>query len=176
MTFATNYLGPFALTEALVPRLPDGAHAAVVASATEDPERKSAKIAGFRGAVSSQLRQARGASGSPAVPQCQGQTLTRRRSNAFSPRRWHSSVKPRDCVSTRSNRASHQTRGSGGMPTPFLRFLANYLLPLLAPHIKYWSTPKRAAPGNQRPDRFIRSDWRLLRRARRADAWFRARA
>jgi hypothetical protein len=27
----------------------------------------------------------------------------------------------------------------------FLRFLANYLLPLLAPHIKYWSTPKRAA-------------------------------
>jgi hypothetical protein len=27
----------------------------------------------------------------------------------------------------------------------FLRFLANYLLPLIAPHIKYWSTPKRAA-------------------------------
>ena len=27
----------------------------------------------------------------------------------------------------------------------FLRFLASYLLPLLAPHIKYWSTPKRAA-------------------------------
>jgi hypothetical protein len=26
-----------------------------------------------------------------------------------------------------------------------LRFLANYILPLLAPHIKYWSTPKRAA-------------------------------
>lgn len=23
--------------------------------------------------------------------------------------------------------------------------MANYLLPLLAPHIKYWSTPKRAA-------------------------------
>jgi hypothetical protein len=23
--------------------------------------------------------------------------------------------------------------------------LANYILPLLAPHIKYWSTPKRAA-------------------------------
>jgi NAD(P)-dependent dehydrogenase (short-subunit alcohol dehydrogenase family) len=27
----------------------------------------------------------------------------------------------------------------------FLRFLANYLLPLLAPYLKYWSTPKRAA-------------------------------
>jgi hypothetical protein len=27
----------------------------------------------------------------------------------------------------------------------FLRCLANYILPLLAPHIRYWSTPKRAA-------------------------------
>ena len=50
MTFATNHLGPFALTEALVPHLPDGANVVFVASAVEDPERKPAKAVGFRGA------------------------------------------------------------------------------------------------------------------------------
>ncbi len=49
MTFATDHLGPFALTEALVPHLPDGAHVVFVASAVEDPERKPAKAVGFRG-------------------------------------------------------------------------------------------------------------------------------
>lgn len=49
MTFATDHLGPFALTEALVPYLPDGANILFVASGVEDPERKLAKTAGFRG-------------------------------------------------------------------------------------------------------------------------------
>jgi NAD(P)-dependent dehydrogenase (short-subunit alcohol dehydrogenase family) len=50
MTFATNHLGPFALTEALMPHLPDGANVVFVASAVEDPERQPAKAVGFRGA------------------------------------------------------------------------------------------------------------------------------
>ena len=33
--FATNYLGPFALTEALVPHLPDGANVVFVCSGVE---------------------------------------------------------------------------------------------------------------------------------------------
>jgi NAD(P)-dependent dehydrogenase (short-subunit alcohol dehydrogenase family) len=49
MSFATNHLGPFALTEALVPCLPDGANVVFVVSAVEDPERKPAVAAGFRG-------------------------------------------------------------------------------------------------------------------------------
>jgi tetratricopeptide (TPR) repeat protein len=49
MTFATNHLGPFALTEALVPHLPDGASVVFVVSGVEAPERKPAKAAGFRG-------------------------------------------------------------------------------------------------------------------------------
>jgi len=48
--FATNHLGPFALTEALIPALPDGANVVFVVSAVEDPERKIAVQAGFRGA------------------------------------------------------------------------------------------------------------------------------
>ena len=49
MSFATNHLGPFALTEALMPHLPDGANVVFIASAVEDPERKPAVAAGFRG-------------------------------------------------------------------------------------------------------------------------------
>ena len=49
MTFATNYLGPFALTDALVPHLPDGANVVFLVSAVEDPERKAAVASGFRG-------------------------------------------------------------------------------------------------------------------------------
>lgn len=49
MTFATNYLGGFALTEALVPHLPDGANVVFVGSAIEDPERKPAKMMGMKG-------------------------------------------------------------------------------------------------------------------------------
>ena len=49
VTFATNYLGPFALTEALIPHLPDGARVLFVVSAIEDPERKPAKVMGLRG-------------------------------------------------------------------------------------------------------------------------------
>jgi NAD(P)-dependent dehydrogenase (short-subunit alcohol dehydrogenase family) len=48
--FATNHLGPFALTEALLPTLPDGANVVFIVSAVENPERKIAVQAGFRGA------------------------------------------------------------------------------------------------------------------------------
>ncbi len=48
-TFATNHLGPFALAEALLPHLPDGANVVFVASGVEDPDRKPAKAAGFCG-------------------------------------------------------------------------------------------------------------------------------
>ena len=40
MAYATNHLGAFALTEALLPQLPDGANVVFIASAIEDPERK----------------------------------------------------------------------------------------------------------------------------------------
>jgi len=49
MTFATNHLGPFALTEALVPYLPDGANVVFVASGVEDPERPPVKVMRIRG-------------------------------------------------------------------------------------------------------------------------------
>jgi NAD(P)-dependent dehydrogenase (short-subunit alcohol dehydrogenase family) len=39
MTFATNHLGPFALTEALPPHLSDGTNVVFVASGVEDLDR-----------------------------------------------------------------------------------------------------------------------------------------
>ena len=50
LSFATNHLGPFAFTEALVPHLADGTNVLFVGSAVEDPERGPAVAAGFRGA------------------------------------------------------------------------------------------------------------------------------
>ncbi|ACU60609.1 SDR family NAD(P)-dependent oxidoreductase [Chitinophaga pinensis] len=50
LTYATNYLGAFALTEALAPYLSDGANVAFISSAIEDPERKPAKAMGMKGA------------------------------------------------------------------------------------------------------------------------------
>ncbi|HEY5508770.1 MAG TPA: SDR family NAD(P)-dependent oxidoreductase [Paludibacter sp.] len=49
MTFATNHLGAFELTEMLASHLPDGANVVFIASAIEDPERKPAKLMGMRG-------------------------------------------------------------------------------------------------------------------------------
>ena len=46
----TNHLGPFAFTEALVQHLADGTNVVFIGSAVEDPERKPAVVAGFRGA------------------------------------------------------------------------------------------------------------------------------
>jgi NAD(P)-dependent dehydrogenase (short-subunit alcohol dehydrogenase family) len=50
LAFTTNRLGPFAFTQALIPHLRDGANVVFTCSAVEDPELKSAVMAGFRGA------------------------------------------------------------------------------------------------------------------------------
>lgn len=49
LTFATDHLGPFAFTEALVPHLADGTNIVFIVSAVEDVDRKIASHAGFRG-------------------------------------------------------------------------------------------------------------------------------
>src|ERR1700761_7813092 len=42
LSFATNHVGPFALTEALIAHMPDAANVVFVVSAVEDPGRKPA--------------------------------------------------------------------------------------------------------------------------------------
>jgi NAD(P)-dependent dehydrogenase (short-subunit alcohol dehydrogenase family) len=144
-TFATDYLGPFALTEALVPHLPDGADVVFVCSGVEDPERRPAVVAGFRGGryISAEAS-ARGEwkpggsthAGLDAYAtskQCDLATVL-----AFAretPRLRFNAVEPGFSPATGLSRDA----------SALLRFLAKYVLSALAPFIKYWSTPARAA-------------------------------
>jgi NAD(P)-dependent dehydrogenase (short-subunit alcohol dehydrogenase family) len=143
--FATNHIGPFVLTESLIPHLPDGANVVFVASGTEDPDRKPARIAGFRGAryISAEAS-ARGEwePGGSKMPGADAYATTKQCTLATAlefaretPRLHFNAVEPGFSPAT----------GLGRDANAFLRFLGKYVLSPLAPHIKYWSTPKLAA-------------------------------
>jgi NAD(P)-dependent dehydrogenase (short-subunit alcohol dehydrogenase family) len=147
-TFATNYLGPFALTEALAPSLPDGANVLFVVSAVEDPERKPAVMAGFRGSryISAEAS-ARGEwkPGGSKKPGFDAYATSKQAllaaAMAFArktPRLHFNAIEP----------GLNPTTALGGEGA-FIRFLQRFVLPLLVPllmpFIKILSTPKRAA-------------------------------
>jgi NAD(P)-dependent dehydrogenase (short-subunit alcohol dehydrogenase family) len=149
MTFATNHLGPFALTEALVPHLPDGTNVVFIASAVEDPERKPAVAFGFRGGrfISAEAS-ARGEwkpggstlPGADAYATSKQCNLATAMAFARENSRLHfNAVEPGVTPAT----------GLGRDAGAFVRFLSKYtiplLVPLLMPFIKILSTPKRAA-------------------------------
>jgi NAD(P)-dependent dehydrogenase (short-subunit alcohol dehydrogenase family) len=149
MTFATNHLGPFALTEALVPHLPDSANVVFVASAVEDPERKPAVAAGFRGGryISAEAS-ARGEwkAGGSAKPGMDAYATSKQANLATAmvfaretPRLHFNAVEPGFTPAT----------GLGRDAGAFVRFLSKYIIPLLVPllmpFIKILSTPTRAA-------------------------------
>jgi len=145
LVFATNHLGPFALTEALVPHLPDGANVVFIASGVEDPERRPARMAGFRGArFISVEASARGEwlPGGSKLPGADAYATSKlcilASAMAFArdtPRLRFNAVEPGFVPAT----------GLGRDANVLLRYLLLPVLSLLAPYTKYWSTPKRAA-------------------------------
>jgi NAD(P)-dependent dehydrogenase (short-subunit alcohol dehydrogenase family) len=135
--FATNHIGPFVLTESLIPHLPDDANVVFVASGVEDPKRKPAKMAGFRGAryISAEASargewepggsKMRGADAYATSKQC---TLATALEFAREiPRLRFNAVEPGFSPAT----------GLGRDANVFLRFLGKFVLSLLAPHLKY---------------------------------------
>jgi NAD(P)-dependent dehydrogenase (short-subunit alcohol dehydrogenase family) len=145
LTFATNHLGPFALTQALVPHLPDGAQVVFVCSGVEDPKRRPAVIAGFRGGryISAEAS-ARGqwAPGGSKLPggdayatskQCNLATVLELARET--PRLRFNAVEPG------FNPGTDLGRDAGAA----LRLLGRYVLSPLAPFIRYWSNPGTAA-------------------------------
>src|SRR5579863_6195003 len=145
MTFATNHLGPFALTEALIPHLPDGANVVFVCSGAEDPEHKPAKMAGFRGGryISAEAS-ARGEwkPGGSKMPGADAYATSKQCNLATvmvfareMPRLRFNALEPGFIPNT----------GLGRGNSVFMHVLLNYILPLFAPFMKYWSNPKRAA-------------------------------
>ena len=144
-TFVTNHLGPFALTEALLPHLQKGANVLFVGSAKEDPERKPAVRAGFRGgryiSAEASLRGEWKAGGSakPGMDayatskQCNIVTaLALAREN---PRLQVNAIEPGIMLATGLH--DHMSAGR--------KILISVLVPLLRPFVKVLSSPKRAA-------------------------------
>ena len=144
MTFATNHLGPFALTEALAPHLPDGANVVFVASGVEDPERKLAKAAGFRGGrYISATASARGEwkPGGATQPGFDAYATSKQANLATA------MAFARETRRLRFNALEPGFTPNTGLArgtNVLVHFLLNYILPLLAPFLKDWSTPKRA--------------------------------
>ena len=144
MSFATNHLGPFALTEALVPHLPDGANIVFVVSGVEDPARVTVKLMGMRGGryISAEAS-ARGEWQQPGskIPgidayatskQCNlasalalSKELPRLRINAVEP-----GINPATGL---------------GDANGFMRFLFGQIITRLPPFSRYRSSPDRAA-------------------------------
>ena len=144
MSFATNHLGPFAFTEALVPHLPDGANVVFVVSAVEDPERKPAVAAGFRGGryISAQAS-ARGEwkpggakpAGFDAYATSKQALLAAALAFARETPRLHfNAVEP----------GLNPTTGLGDVNF-VIRLMVLLVVPLLRPFIKIMSTPEKAA-------------------------------
>lgn len=144
-TFATNHLGPFALTEALIPHLPDGADVVFIASGVEDPERGPARLAGFRGGRFISVEAgARGEwePGGSKMPGADAYATSKQCALATAlafareyPRLRVNAVEPGFAPAT----------GLGRDANVFLRVLGKTVLAWLAPFLKYWSTPKRSA-------------------------------
>ena len=145
LSYATNHLGPFVLTEALIPHLPDGANVVFIASGVEDPERRPARAAGFRGGrYISAVASARGEwkPGGSKNPGYDAYATSKQCALATAlelahetPRLHFNAVEPGFSPGT----------GLGREANALLRFLTKHALSLLAPYIKYWSTPKQAA-------------------------------
>ena len=148
LTFATNHLGPFALTEALVPHLTDGTNVVFVVSAVEDPERRPAVAAGFRGGryISAEAS-ARGewkAGGSTRAgfdSYATSKQAGLAAALAFAretPRLRFNAVEPGLTPSTGLG------TGAGSFARAVQRFVLPLLVPLLMPFFPFLTTPKRA--------------------------------
>lgn len=144
LSFATNHLGPFAFTQALIPHLRDGANVVFTCSGVEDPDRKPAVASGFRGGryisaeASARGQWAPGGSAKPGydayATSKQGNLATVYALAREFPRLHFRAVEPGFTPGTNLGRDAN----------PVLQFLAKRVMSPLAPAIKYWSTPKIA--------------------------------
>jgi NAD(P)-dependent dehydrogenase (short-subunit alcohol dehydrogenase family) len=144
MTFATNHLGPFALTEALVPHLPDGANILFVVSGVEDRQRPPVKVMGMCGGryISAEAS-ARGEWQQPGskIPGMDAYATSKQCNLASAmvlarelPRLHVNAVEP----------GINPATGLGGA-NAFMRFLFGQIITRLPPFSRYRSSPDRAA-------------------------------
>ena len=150
LTFATNHLGLFALTEALAPHLADGANVIFVASTVEDPRANPGRAVGYRGAryISAEAS-ARGEwqSGDLKLPgadayatskQCNlaGRALVLAREMP----RLHFNVVTPGLIPT-----TGLFRGDANATGTLSKIALSLLVPMLMPFLSFLSTPQHAA-------------------------------
>ncbi|MVM31168.1 SDR family NAD(P)-dependent oxidoreductase [Spirosoma sp. HMF4905] len=145
LVFTTNHLGPFALADALIPHLPDGANVVFIASAVEDPDRKPVRFLGMKGArFLSVEASAKGewkhplskAPGADAYATSKLCVLATAMALARETPRLHiNAVEPGITPGT----------GLGGDAPAILHFLFGRILTLFPPFAQYRSTPQKAA-------------------------------
>ena len=145
-SYATNHLGPFMLTEMLIPHLYDGTTVIFVASGVEDPERGPAKMAGFRGAryISAEAS-ARGewVSNGSKMPGADAYATTKQCTLAAAMELSRENPRLRiNALEPGFNPATALGHRDAG---PIVRFLSKYVGPIIAANMKYGTTNKRAA-------------------------------
>jgi len=150
MSYATNHLGPFAFTEALLPYLQPGARIVFVVSAVEDPGRKPAVMAGFRGGRYISAEASAKGEWLPGGSAKAGfdAYATSKQANlavALAFAREYPQVHI-NAIEPGFNPSTGLGAGDAG---PFVRlaqkFVAPFVVPLLMPFVKVLSTSKRAA-------------------------------
>jgi NAD(P)-dependent dehydrogenase (short-subunit alcohol dehydrogenase family) len=150
MTFATNHLGPFAFTVALVPNLPDGANVIFVVSTVENPEVNPGKSVGYRGGrfISAEAS-ARGEwqPGGSTLPGADAYATSKQcnlaTAMAFAretPRLRFNAVSPGLIFATGLFQG-----GAGSVVGSLSKTISSLLVPLLMPFMKFLRTPKQAA-------------------------------
>lgn len=145
LTFATNFLGPLAFTESLMPHLPDKTNIVFIVSAVEDPDRKPAKAIGMRGGrYLSVEASARGEwkKGGSKLPGADAYATSKQCCLAAAmalareePRLRIIAVEPGITPGTRLGRDAN----------PVLQFIFGRILMSFPPFARYRSTPRRAA-------------------------------
>jgi NAD(P)-dependent dehydrogenase (short-subunit alcohol dehydrogenase family) len=150
MSYATNHLGPFVLTEALMPHLRNGSNVIFVVSAVEDPERKPAVSAGFRGGryISAEAS-ARGEwkPGGSARPGFDAYATSKQAilaaALAFGRENGRLHI---NAIEPGFNPSTGLGTADANVFVQFVqRFVVPVIVPLLMPFIKILSTPKRGA-------------------------------
>lgn len=141
----TNVVGPFALTEALAPRLKDGANLVYTVSAVEDAARRPAALAGFRGGRYLSARDMLAGRWAPG-----GSTNAGFDAYATSRQALLASVLElaREDSRHRYNAVEPGIIGGTGLEAgapPVARFLGAQVMPSLTGRVPYLSTTERAA-------------------------------
>lgn len=103
MTFATDHLGPFLLTESLIPHMVDDANVVSLLRAWKTQNANLPKWRGSVGAATSPQRPKRVASGSRVELQRRVRMHTQPRNSAHLRPRWISPASTRGCTSTQSS-------------------------------------------------------------------------